>query len=139
MNTVKGLNTLNVRQQELYGYIVQYHPYMLDNPEELAALLVEKADAANKAYIDEYNESNNVVVAKEAGNTVLYSGLHFSPITYIEEIAWFRCNKELTAQEALAIYYKTETIFREYSPGDDFEGSDKEEELTEKLLPFIAN
>jgi hypothetical protein len=137
METKMKLNPLDSRQRALYGYIQQYLPYLCEDPQELATLILLKATHADEVYRECISAGGNAYEANEAANEALYADLHFSPITYIQEVA-LNNGHELDDEAALCIYKQAKPVFDRHTLGDGFEGSDREEALIEELAPFIT-
>jgi hypothetical protein len=133
------MNPMDSRQRELFGYIQQYHPYLLSDPQAVAELILLKAARADRAYCNCINAGRNAWEAEETAHAELYAGLHFSPVTYIQEIVIDKFGREVNNEIVLHVYTTARPVFDKYSPGDDFEGSEQEEALTEELLPFIKS
>lgn len=131
------LNPNNVYQAKLFDYIQQYHPYLLENKEELDVMLIERAKAAEKAYIDAIKENKNPSQAEEEANSILFVGIHFSPVTWIQEVYLDNKGVEIDMDRACKIYKETRHLFDKYEVNDLFPGSDQEEELSNELLDWI--
>ncbi|MDR1368818.1 MAG: DUF1896 domain-containing protein [Dysgonamonadaceae bacterium] len=128
-------NTLNVLQQQLFHYIKDYHPYLLENRDEAEEIIVTRAEMAQDAFSDAIMAGRNGLEASEIANEVLHAGLEFSPISYLQELYETRTGKYLHDEPACAVYRKTKEIFDRY--GGDVEGSDKEDDLINELVPFL--
>jgi len=134
---MEKLETLNGFQQKIYIYIRDYHPYMLDDEEEAKAVIVMRAQNAEKAYQDADIRGESPFECEAAAWQALYAGLEFSPVTYLIETCLDLTGYEMNNDEACEIYRNqaVKDIFLRY--GTEIEGDAREEFLIQELKPFL--
>jgi hypothetical protein len=131
------LDRLNGFQTTIYEYIHAYHPYMLEDEEELKEVIIIRAENAKKAYLDAEERGESPLECEHTASQALHAGLEFSPVTYLNELCYNVYGYDLSNDEACAIYLNREVkdIFSKY--GTEIEGDPREMELIEELKPFI--
>ena len=131
-----GLNILNSFQRQIFNYIKDYHPYILEDRKIAVEMIIKRADKAQEAYSNSIKEGRLHYWAMKEANEALHAGLEFSPISYLKEFYEEATDITINDKEAIEMYKKTTHIFNEY--GNDIEGSDKEEELREELIEALG-
>ena len=132
------LEVYNHLQQRLLQYIQDYHPYKIeDDRQETIDFIVLRSKSAKDAYVKATYEGKNGLECEDVAFEVLYTNLHFSPITYLIEAYIDLYGIELEKADACQIYKNpaVRIIFDKY--GQDIEGDPKEELLIEELTPFM--
>jgi hypothetical protein len=129
----------NAIQQALLHYILQYHPYMEEDKQDMIDFIVMRSENAYQAFLKASGEGKNAYECQQESDEVLFAGLHFSPITYLIEVGMDNFDFEMEKEEAVEVYRnpKVREIFRNY--GEDIEGDDKEHLLIQELLPYLKH
>lgn len=135
MDTNK-LNAADNFQREIYAYIKDCHPHLLED-EETSQLIIDKANQAQETYSNAIAAGKPHHMAMEDANIVLYADLEFSPISYLQELYEGNKGEVLDNERAIDIYRQTKPIFDKY--GKDIEGSENEFMLINELTPFLKN
>jgi PAS domain-containing protein len=132
------LDPLNGYQQQIYRYIKNYHPYILENREDAEDVIVMRAENASKAYKDASDSGASPYDCEQAAMQALHAGLEFSPITYLIEACMNSTGFEIGNDEACYIYRNPAVleIFERY--GTEIEGDPREEWLIAELEPYFA-
>jgi hypothetical protein len=132
------LSKSNGYHQRLLQYIVDYHPYMQDDKQEMIAFIIQRSELANAAYIQESNEGRNVFECEDTAYEILFAGLEFSPVTYLIEVYTDMFGIEISKEDACKIYKNEEVkkLFEKYGTG--IEGDDNEYLFMEELKPYFA-
>lgn len=133
--SVNKLREFDSFQRQIFNYIKDYHPHLMENKEELEEIIIRRANNAEEAYIKSIKNGDPHYEAQSEANAILHEGLEFSPIEYIKILYEENHKKEITNATAIEIYNKTKDIFFKY--GQDFEGTELEENLIEELIPFM--
>ena len=117
--------------------ILQYHPYIQEDEQDMIDFIVMRAEKAYKAFLSASDEGKNGYECQQESDEVLFAGLRFSPITYLIEVCTDLHGYEMEKDEACDIYrnQKVRDIFDKY--GDDIEGDYKEYLLIEELTPYL--
>jgi len=133
------LTTSNAFQQLLLRYILDYHPYMQEDRQDMIDFIVMRAENAKKADSEAFDAGLSPLECEHAARQALYAGLHFSPITYLIEVGVDNYGYEMEKEEAVEVYRNPEVreIFEKY--GDDIEGDPKEHLLVEELVPYLKH
>jgi len=133
------LTTSNGYQQLLLKYILDYHPYMQDDKQDMIDFIVMRAANAKKAYGVASDEGLGGFECERAAKETLFAGLHFSPITYLIEVGVDNYGYEMEKEEAVEVYRNPEVkaIFEKY--GDDIEGDPNEHLLVAELVPYLKH
>jgi len=131
------LTPSNGLQQLLLRFILDYHPYMEDDRQEMIDFIVMRAEAADKAHREAFLDGESPYQSEVTANQVLFAGLNFSPITYLIETGDDLHGYEMTKTEACEIYRLPEVraLFDKY--GQEIEGDPREAYLIEELKPFL--
>lgn len=134
MDTSK-LNIGDAYQKQIYDYIRDYHPQLFLDEDEMVQIVIDRANSAQEAFTKETLRGGNYLEAKYEANQALHAGLVFSPCSYIKEFYEELHNDIIENEQAVEIWLETKDIFPKY--GEDFEGTDAEDNLREELEPFM--
>ncbi|MBW8323701.1 MAG: DUF1896 domain-containing protein [Prolixibacteraceae bacterium] len=136
MKMFDELNTADVFQNRIFKYILDYHPYLLEDREVAKEIIITRANLARESYKKASLDGKPHYMAMEEANTILHAGLEFSPISFLQEIYKSATHGEdLDDKKAVEIYKKTKDIFEKF--GNDVEGTDQEDLLVNELIPFL--
>jgi len=129
----------NAIQQVLLQYILDYHPYMKENEQDMIDFIVMRAENAYQSFLKASSEGKNGYECQQESDNTLFAGLHFSPITYLIEVGMDNFNYEMEKEEAVGVYKnpKVREIFGNY--GEEIEGDPKEHLLIQELLPYLKH
>lgn len=128
------LNLLDFFQKRLFSYLNDYQPQMLKD-DDIKEFVVKRTNSAHSAYLQSSSRGEPHCLAMEDANEVLYEGLEFSPVSFIQETYEEKKKEILSADKALDIYYKAKSLFAQCSGG--FEYVEDEVKLKERLVGFF--
>jgi hypothetical protein len=131
------LETTNGFQQNIFTYLMNYHPYVFENREEAEEMIIRRANNAHAAYIQADKDGEAPYECEQAALQALYAGLEFSPVTYLIEVGIEATGYEMNDKEACNIYRLPEVkeIFERY--GTEIEGDPREYALKAELTPYF--
>ncbi|MDH6343752.1 hypothetical protein M2480_002917 [Parabacteroides sp. PFB2-12] len=129
------LNLLDFFQKRLFSYLNDYQPQMLKD-DDVREFIVKRANLAHSAYLQSSSRGEPHYLAMEEANVVLYEGLEFSPVSFIQETYEEEKRGILDTDKALDIYYKAKGLFAQCS--GNFEEVEDEVKLKERLVCFFA-
>lgn len=129
------LSVLNIFQRELFSYLNDFQPQMLEDEEELKKIILARSEMANDAYLVSIKNNIPYIEAMGEARAVLMDGLEFSPVSFIKEVYEETKGEILDNASALAIYHKSKQLFDECS--GEFEDANEELDLKAKLAIYF--
>lgn len=135
------INPFSYWEQTLFQMIDVSHPYKLHegNKDELAAFITKRAQEAKDYYNSQIMNGVDEQQAKEdTRNSVLFTGLLFSPTDFISSFFWHTYQKELSTEERVDMYEQSKHIFEKYSSDNFYAEPDNELRLEEELISFFS-